>query len=135
MREILLDTNFLLIPYQFKVDIFTQINKIATFKYGLFILDKTLEELKKIVSEQKGKDKDAAKIALKLIALKNIEVIKTKSNEKTDDIILELSSKEDFIVATQDKELKAKLKQKNVPLMVLRQKKMVVFFDPKGSYC
>jgi len=135
MREILLDTNFLLIPYQFKVDIFTQINKIATFKYGLFILDKTLEELKKIVSEQKGKDKDAAKIALKLIALKNIEVIKTKSNEKTDDIILELSSKEDFIVATQDKELKAKLKQKNVPLMVLRQKKKILFLDPKGGYC
>ena len=125
----------MLIPYQFKVDIFTQINKIATFKYGLFILDKTLEELKKIVSEQKGKDKDAAKIALKLIALKNIEVIKTKSNEKTDDIILELSSKEDFIVATQDKELKAKLKQKNVPLMVLRQKKKILFLDPKGGYC
>ena len=130
MKKILLDTNFLLIPYQFKVDIFTQIDRIATFKYGLFVLDKNIEELKNIVETQKGKDRDAAKIALKLIAIKNIGVIKTKSNKKTDDIILELSSKENFIVATQDKELKSMLKQKNVPMIILRQKKRVVFFNP-----
>ena len=120
----------MLIPYQFKVDIFTQIDRIATFKYGLFVLDKNIEELKNIVETQKGKDRDAAKIALKLIAIKNIGVIKTKSNKKTDDIILELSSKENFIVATQDKELKSMLKQKNVPMIILRQKKRVVFFNP-----
>ena len=56
IKKILLDTNFLLIPYQFKIDIFTQIDKISMFKYGIFALDKTLEELKKIVNEQKGKN-------------------------------------------------------------------------------
>ena len=131
MRKILLDTNFLLIPYQFKVDVFTQIDKISTFNYKIFILDRSLEELKKIVDEQRGKNKDAAKIALKLVAIKNIGIIKTKSNKKTDEIILELASKNNFIVATQDKELKSRLKEKNVPLMVLRQKKRVVFFDTK----
>ena len=132
MKKILLDTNFLLIPWQFKVDIFTHIDKISAFKYELFILDKTLDELKKIVEEQKGKDKDAAKVALKLIALKNIRIIKTKSSEKTDELILKIASKDDFIVATQDKELRYRLKQKNVPIMLLRQKKRVVFFNPKG---
>ncbi len=134
MKKILLDTNFLMICKQFKVDIFTQIDRISKFKYKLFILDKTVEELKKIVQEQKGKDKDAAKIALKLVAIKNIGIIKTKSSKKTDDIILEMASDNDFIVATQDKELKSKLRQKNVPMMVLRQKKMVVYLDTKGNY-
>ena len=131
MKKILLDTNFLMICKQFKVDIFSQIDKISTFKYELFILDKTLEEFKKIVSGQKGKNKEAAKIALKLIAIKNIGVIKTKSDKRTDDLIIELSSKNDFIVATQDKELRARLKKKGIPIILLRQKKKVVFFNPK----
>ena len=132
MRKILLDTNFLLIPYQFRVDIFTQIDKIATFEYELFILDKTLEELKKIVEKQKGKDKYAARIALKLIAIKNIGVIKTKSNRKTDDIILDIALKDDFIVATQDKDLKRRLINQDISVIILRQKKRLAITNYKG---
>jgi uncharacterized protein len=131
MKKILLDTNFLLIPYQFGVDIFTQIDKVSTFKYGLFVLDKGFEELKTIMQQQRGKSRDAAKIALKLIAIKNIEIIKTESRKKTDDIIIDIAPKEGFIVATQDKELRGRLKKEKVPLMVLRQKKKVMLFDWK----
>ena len=129
MKKILLDTNFLMAWGQFKVDIFTQIDKISTFRYELFTLDKNLDELNKIIEEQKGKDKDAAKIALKLIDVKGIKIVKTKSNQKTDDLILDLASKKDFIVATQDKFLKSRLKEKRVPMMVLRQKKKVIFYS------
>ena len=129
MKKILLDTNFLMAWGQFKVDIFTQIDKISTFRYELFILDKNLDELNKIIEEQKGKDKDAAKIALKLIDVKGIKIMKTKSNQKTDDLILDLASKKDFIVATQDKFLKSRLKEKSVPMIVLRQKKKVIFYS------
>jgi len=129
MKKILLDTNFLMAWGQFKVDIFTQIDKISTFRYELFILDKNLDELNKIIEEQKGKDKDAAKIALKLIDVKGIKIVKTKSNQKTDDLILDLASKKDFIVATQDKFLKSRLKEKSVPMIVLRQKKKVIFYS------
>jgi len=132
MRKILLDTNFLLIPYQFSVDIFTQIDKISMFEYKIFILDKTLEELKKIVEEQKGKNKDAAKIALKLISIKNIEVIKSNSNKKTDDIILDIASKGDYIVATQDKDLKSRLINHSIEVIVLKQKKILAFIDDRG---
>ena len=132
MRKILLDTNFLMICFQFKVDIFTQIDKISAFNYRLFVLDKSIDELKKIVEEQKGKHKDAAKIALKLIAIKNIGIIKTKSNEKTDDIILDIASKEYFIVATQDKDLKRRLINQSVSIIVLKQKKTLVIMNDKG---
>ena len=132
MKKILLDTNFLLIPWQFKVDIFTQIDKISAFKYGLFIIDKTLDEIKKIVEEQKGKDKDAAKFALKLIALKNIGVIKTEEGGETDEIILKTASKDDFIVATQDKDLKRRLINQGVSVIILRQKKTLAIINDKG---
>ena len=132
MKKILLDTNFLLIPHQFRVDIFTQIDKISTFKYKLFILDRTLEELKKIVSEQKGKDKDAARIALKLIAIKNVGIIKTKSDKNTDDIILDKALKDDFIVATQDKDLKRRLINQDISVIILRQKKRLAITNYKG---
>ncbi len=132
MRKILLDTNFLMICFQFKVDIFAQIDKISAFNYRLFVLDKSIDELKKIVEEQKGRHKDAAKIALKLIAIKNIGIIKTKSNEKTDDIILDIASKEDFIVATQDKDLKRRLINQSVSIIVLKQKKNLVIMNDKG---
>ena len=132
MKKILLDTNFLLIPYQFKVDIFTQIDKISVFKYELFVLDKTIEELNNIISEQKGKNKDAAKIALKLIAIKNIKVIKTKSSKRTDDIILDMASREDFIVATQDKDLKRRLINREISVIVLKQKKILALSNDKG---
>lgn len=132
MKKILLDTNFLLIPYQFKVDIFTQIDKISTFEYRLFILDNTLEELKNIIKTQKGGHKDAARIALKLISIKNIGIIKTESSKRTDDIILDISSRDDFIVATQDKDLKRRLINQNVSVIVLRQKKKLMIINDKG---
>jgi len=131
-RKILLDTNFLLIPYQFKVDIFTQIDKISIFKYKIFILDKTLQELNKIVEEQKGKNKDAARIALKLISIKDIEVIKTESNKNTDDTIYGIALKDDFIVATQDKDLKRKLVNQGCKVIILKQKKILAIINDKG---
>ena len=132
MKKILLDTNFLMICFQFRVDIFTQIDKISTFQYKIFVLDKTLEELKNIVEKQKGKNKEAAKIALKLIAIKNIGIIKTKGNEKTDDILLDIAAKDDYIVATQDKDLKRRLINQNVSVIILRQKKILAIVNDKG---
>ena len=47
MQKILLDTNFLLIPAAFNVDIFSEFNRIFP-KNKLFILDKSIGELRNI---------------------------------------------------------------------------------------
>jgi len=108
MKTIILDTNFLLIPYNYKIDIFSEIERICHFKYQLKIIDKTLDELKKLKGE---------KFTLNLIKQKNIKVIKTKTTNYVDNILKE--SKD--IIATHDKLL---IKQiKNKPLIILRQKK------------
>ena len=43
--KIYLDTNFLLIPAQFKVDIFEEIERLMDKPYDLYVFDKSLKEL------------------------------------------------------------------------------------------
>lgn len=123
MKRIILDTNFLLIPAQFRVDIFSEIERIMDVPYRLCIVDSTIDELNKIRETASGKDKQAAALALQLLKAKKVEHLKTEKNLNTDKLIVELSKQADYVVATQDMDLKRVLKQNNVQLIVLRQKK------------
>ena len=121
MKKIILDTNFLTIPYQFNVDIFEEIDRIMEEDYELITLDKVVEELKKM---KKGKDTIAARIGLELIEKKNIKVIKT-DEKKVDNAIVKLADK-NTTVATNDRDLRRRLKNKNVKVLYLRSKKHIV---------
>lgn len=120
MRKIILDTNFLMIPIQFRVDIFSELDRICTFNYKLFIFEESIVELENII-QKGGGDKMAAKFALKLIKLKNIQVIKSEKKD-VDSLILESAGKS-TIVATQDILLKKALLNKGASVAILRQKK------------
>ena len=123
IKKIILDTNFLLIPITQKVDIFTEIDNIIHDEYQLYIIDKTIEELNNIIEKQSGKDKQAAKFALDLIAKKQPTIIETEKNDNhVDKEIINILKKEDYIIATQDKELRAILRKLNKNTIVLRQK-------------
>lgn len=125
MKKILLDTNFLLIPSALGVDIFKEIARIADFKYGLCILDRTRDELDRIINTQSGRHRSAAKLALELISAQHLKILKTETHKNVDELILSKANSRNFIVATQDRELKRKLRLKNVPIIVLRQKRYV----------
>lgn len=131
-KQILLDTNFLLLPYQFKVDIFTEFERICNFNYKLYVLDKSIDELRSIIEKQKGKHREAAKVALQLLKLKKIKIIKTNLSKKTDDIILDYALKERLLVATQDKDLKSRLINHGIQVIILRQKKTLAIMNDKG---
>lgn len=122
IKKILLDTNFLLIPGQFKVDIFSELERACDFNFKVYILDKTVKELENILKNQKGKDKAAAKLALSLIETKPLNIIHSNS-KPVDDLIVDIAREEGFIVATQDKQLRQRLKKHDIPMIVLRQKK------------
>ena len=127
MKKIILDTNFLVSSVHFKADIFSEIKRIYSFNYQICILDKIVDELKKLAETGKPKDRASAKISLELIKKKKIKIVKTPSKNKrvknVDLLILNLIKKGNFIVATQDKELKREIRKKGVPIIVLRQKK------------
>ena len=127
MKKIIIDTNFLLIPLQFRVDIFSEFNRICNFNYKLCIFEQSINELRNIISKSSRSNKKAAQFALKLIILKNIGIIKSE-NKDVDSLILENLDK-DTIIATQDIMLKKELLQKGASIIILRQKKYLMLIE------
>lgn len=124
MKTVILDTNFLLIPIQFGVDIFSEMERVCLFKYRLCIVDKTLDELKQISLQGKTLDKKAAKVALQLISKRGIDVVAGEGS-KADDIIVSLCD-EDTIVGTNDRGLKRRVHAQGSQVLSLRQEKFLI---------
>lgn len=123
MEKIILDTNFLLAVFELKIDIFAEIDRICDFPYTLYILDRTIEEVENLIKGSLLSKKRTAKAALELIKKKHIQILKTKDLRPVDDILVDM---DEYIVATQDRELKQRLRQKKRKIMTLRQKKYVM---------
>ena len=123
-QKIILDTNILLLPFQVKVDIFSEIDRLCNFPYELCILDKTIGELDAI-TKKKGRQKDEAKLALTLIKAKSIEMIPSGSRAHTDDILVDLSEN-GYLIATRDLPLMSRIRKKGAKVITLRQKSHLV---------
>ncbi|MBI2666812.1 DNA-binding protein [Candidatus Woesearchaeota archaeon] len=119
-KIVILDTNVLVTGVQWKIDIFLELEKVCDFAYQLAVLQGTINELKKIQAEQRGKFRDAAKLALLLLKKKKVRVL---PEEGYVDALLVNHSRKGDVILTQDKELKKKLVK---PYFTLRQKKYVV---------
>lgn len=107
MITVILDTNFLLYVARFKIDVEAELSRILNEQFMIAILDKTFDELK-------GKKDEHLAVQL----AKKFSVLRAGSGE-VDDILAE---EKDAIIATQDKELKERLKQKGLKIVVIRQK-------------
>lgn len=131
MKHIILDTNFLLIPGEVKVDIFGEIDRVIDDKTTLYIIDRTQKELESLM-KGRGKKRAAAKLAFQLIKLHPMKIICTNLNKHVDLLILQeiKESDRDYIVATQDAALKQKLKRRRIPHLVLRKKQYVELIIP-----
>lgn len=110
MYKVILDTNFLLIPVKFNVDIFKEIERICNFNYELYIIDKTIDELE---------GKKGEKLAKNLIKNKRVKVIKANEDGSVDEILKNLKN-DKIIVATNDKAL---IKDLKTPIIRLKQGK------------
>ena len=137
-KIVLLDTNFLLIPAQFKVDIFAELGRICDFSYEVVVLEATVNELQGIMEDKtaSAKDRRAAGLGLQLIKAKNVRVIKVERKvfKSPDKAILEFAVagnrlvNRSVFVATQDKELKDNLRARGVCVIILRQKQHLAFY-------
>jgi len=129
MIQVILDTNFLLIPAQFSVDIFSEIDRIMNQKYELCVLEKSLDELKRVAeTAESGKDKRAAMLGIAFVAAKKIKPLKA-GDKYVDEAILELVERGKHIVATQDMELKRKLKEKGISVITMRKQDHLMRVD------
>ncbi|MBS3157206.1 hypothetical protein J4442_03475 [Candidatus Woesearchaeota archaeon] len=110
--KVVFDTNFLISCLKFKIYFLEELEGNE-----LFIIDKTEDELKKLIKGGKTQDKQRAAIILALIDKKNIKKLKSKKEETVDDALARLNN---YVIATQDKELKTRIKGKK---LIIRAKK------------
>lgn len=119
-KEVVIDTNFFMVPFQFNVDIIDELEKVLP-SYKLTTPIFVINELKGLKRNNKGKIRLNADLALKLANSSNIEIkdISLENNETVDDALLRVSE----VLATNDIELKKRARKKGITVAYLRQKK------------
>lgn len=122
-KEVVIDTNFFMVPFQFNVDIITELEKLLP-SYKLTTPSFVINELKGLKKNNKGKTRLNANLALKLANSSKVEIkdISLLENETVDDALLRVSE----VLATNDIELKNRAKDNGITVAYLRQKKYIV---------
>lgn len=121
--RVLLDTNMLMM-FGKGVNIFDQIEELLVSKPEFYVIKPVVDELKKIAEKGCMKDRRAAKLALQAVEKYcHIIDIDVKQGMKVDDLIVEIASREKFIVATNDRELRRRLREKGIPEIYYREEK------------
>ena len=127
-KIILLDTSFLMACAEFKIDYFSEFARIFAFAYKPVIFDDVISELKRLELEGDFKKKRVAKLALAIINKKNVTIIQTENKGLVDDLFMNFANK-NRIVATIDGVLKKQLKNHNIPVIIVRQKKYLALIE------
>ncbi len=117
-RVVLLDTNALMMQFQFHVDIERELRRILDFAYEIAVPSTVVNELESIAKEGVGKDSHEARMALELA--KTFKVLTTPGEGDTG--ILRLAVNINAIVVSNDKILRARLRAKDVPAVYMRSK-------------
>jgi rRNA-processing protein FCF1 len=121
--KVILDSNALFVPLQFKIDIFEELKTLLSVKFEPVVLSPIMRELKMIAEAGSPKMRKLASYALKL-AEKCVffEADKEKNACSPDDVIVEMAKKWNCPVFTSDRELRKKLRNISVPVIYVRQK-------------
>ncbi len=121
VHKVILDTNFLVDIVRFKVDL-GSIGELLPSRYKLLIPEAVEKELKKMKSKN-------AKAAIKLAKLRDLKIIKNHASVRgADNMIVSLAEsmqdkKSKIAVATNDAELRKRLKALGVKTIYLRARK------------
>jgi hypothetical protein len=118
---VLLDTNFLLIPIRFGVDIQSELKRVVEAFFIPAITPAVVDELKRL--QAKASPSEEKEISYALAFAKTITLLDDALNpgEKVDDQLLRIAHRDGCLVATTDADLRRKLRDKGVPVVFLRQ--------------
>lgn len=116
--KVLLDTNALMMPEQFGIDIFGELERLGYFEF--LVPTPVIEELRWIAkSADSGRDKRSAKVALGLAGLCREIARLGEADSVLEDLALCIGA----AVLTNDKELKKRLISSGVTVIYLRQRR------------
>ncbi|VVB58934.1 Ribonuclease VapC9 [Candidatus Anstonella stagnisolia] len=122
MKKILLDANFLLLPFESKLDLFGEIERIVGEPHSFFTTKSVKLELERF-ADLKNKKAVAAGCALSYL-LPKIALIEDAGY--ADDSLFALAKKEKFIVCTNDAGLRSRLRAEKIPTIIMRNHKLAL---------
>ena len=119
--QIILDSNALLVPLEFKIDIFEELENVVNTAMKPILLSPILDEIEKIARESSPKMRKNATYALKLA--ERCEIVRIdEADMPADDAIVKVANERKCPVFTNDRALRKRLRNINVPVIYLRQK-------------
>ncbi|MEK6913885.1 MAG: PIN domain-containing protein [Nanoarchaeota archaeon] len=121
MAHVVLDTNFVLSCIRKKIDFF---NDIPEMGLKIIIPIQVLDEVRTLSMTAKGKFKDDAKIALKLLEQNEYKRIDLYVKNVDNGIIKLADKNKEYIIATLDKGIHRKIK--NQKLIIRGEKKLEI---------
>jgi hypothetical protein len=131
--KVILDTNFLMIPFQFNLDVFQEIEYLLQKKVDFVVPSLVKSELTGI-SARGGEGAAEASLALQLASRCRVVEVTLNPGESVDDAIVKASQKLSAVVATTDIELKKRLRDINVPVVYLRDKSKLEIEGMEPAY-
>ncbi len=118
----ILDTNFLFIPFQFQIDIFEELMALLNQKFEPVLLSVTHKELQRIAEKGPPEMRRRASLALRLAEKCRILEVEQGFGETPDDVIARVAAEWRCPVATNDRALRKRLRDENVPVIYLRER-------------
>ena len=119
MTEVILDTSFILTAVKAKIDF---LNEMKFMGLTPILPIQVIDELKKITSsKKKAKFKDDAELALKILNQNKPKEIDIKNAYVDQGIIEYAKNNKEAIIATMDKELKSKLKNRKLVVRAMQK--------------
>jgi rRNA-processing protein FCF1 len=119
MKCALLDTNFLMIPGKFKVDVFSELSRLG---YEPVVLSCVMSEVNKIASGG-GRAGEQARVARAVLDVRKPKMVAARG--PADAALIKHAIAHNCAIATNDAALIAHAKKKGVAVLRLRQKKFV----------
>ena len=119
--EVIVDSNALFAPLQFKIDMFGELERLLNRRFELILLSPVRGELETLAAEGSPKTRRMVNFALKLA--EKCRYVEVNSSKKVvDDVIVETAAKWRTPVFTNDSQLRKRLRDISVPVIYLRQK-------------
>jgi rRNA-processing protein FCF1 len=120
--RIILDTNAFFVPTQFKIDIFEHLKELLNRKFEPILLTPIQQELENLAQKHHPRMLKNASMALELAQKCTVVTVRMRKGTSPDDIILRTARKWKLPVFTNDRQLRKKLRDINVPVVYVRQK-------------
>jgi len=120
--KVILDSNALFVPLEFKIDIFSEVNRLLNRNVDFILLSPVKCELELLSAKESPKIRREATFALKLAEKCKYVAVENDEKLRTDDVIVKVAKAWNSPVFTNDSQLRRKLRDISVPVIYVRQK-------------